>query len=239
VTSHSVGQWFDFLPAEQPGPVLVTVPPDCGLAVVDLPGHGRRLLEPCLRDVESVVDGLAAALEGLPATGLVLLGYSLGGWIAYDLAVRLTEAGAPPAGLVLCGTRAPQTGLGHKPIAHLPAGEPFLRAAVELGLAAPEMLEVPSLAEVFGTALHADLTITATYRYRLRAPLPVRACVVGFSADWVVPEPSLRAWDALCTRPPLHRRMEGGHLAMHEREQAFGEVVRDALDHVLGVGETP
>lgn len=252
MTTPDRDPWFDLLPGEGSGPVVVAVPyaggagrvfrplrrhlpVDCGLALVDLPGHGRRLLEPCLRDADPVVSGLQEALRTVRATEYVLLGYSLGGWLVYELAARLCEAGAPPAGLVLCGTRAPQTGLGHRPIAHLPEGEPFLRAAVELGLAAPELLEVPGLAEVFGTALQADLTITATYRHRLRAPLPVRGCVVGFSADWVVPEPTLRAWDGLFSRPPLHRRMEGGHLAMHEREQEFGDLVRDAVDHVLAV----
>src|SRR5690606_12382069 len=120
------------------------------------------------------------------------------------LAVRLVEAGTPPEGLIVCGSRSPQTGVGHPPIAHLPSGDPFLREAVALGLAAREMLELPELAESFVGPLQADLVMVESFPYRPSRPrLPVPTCVVGMRGDWVVPEPSLRGWDDLCVDPPL------------------------------------
>jgi surfactin synthase thioesterase subunit len=249
--------WFDdVLNADAGGPVVVALPyagaagrafrplqrhlpPDCALAPVDLPGHGRRLGEACLRDADTVVGGLLDAVGTLETDRLVLLGYSMGGWLAYELAARLTEEGTPPAGVIVCGTRAPQTGIGHPPVAHLPPGETFLREAVATGLAAPAMLEVPGLADLFATALHADLKIVETFRLRRRPPLAVPACVVGFDADWMVPEPSLRAWAEVFAHPPLQRRVVGGHLGMHEREREFGEAVRAGVDHVLGHAHRP
>jgi len=211
------------------------LPPGCGLALVDLPGHGRRLGEPCLRDVDAVVAELLDALPTVPAGRLVLLGYSLGGAFAYELAARLAEAGTPPEGLVVCGARAPQTGAGHPPVAHLPPGEPFLRAAVDLGVAAPQMLELPELTDAFAGPLQADLWMFESFPYRPRRPkLALPVAVVGLRSDWLVPEPSLRAWDDLCRRPPLHLRVDGGHLALHEREREFGEAVGAAVTHVLG-----
>lgn len=235
--------WFnDVLNPSGTGPVVVAVPyaggsgrafrplrthlpDDCVLALVDLPGHGTRLAEPCLRDAQDVVVALLEVFDTLPRHRLVLLGYSLGGWLAYELAARLTGAGAPPMGLVVCGTRAPQTGIGHPSVAGGSAGREFLRDAVAMGLAAPEMLEVPGMAELFAAPLHADLAMVQSYRYRPRPPLPVPTCVVGFDADWLVPEPSLRAWDDVCADPPLHRRVAGPHLAMHEQEAEFGAAV--------------
>lgn len=249
--------WFDdVLNADGKGPVVVAIPyagaagrafrplhrylpQECALALVDLPGHGRRMSEACLHDADMVVKGLLDALDTLQANRVVLLGYSLGGWLAYELAARLTEAGTPPAGLIVCGTRAPQTGIGHPPVAHLPPGDTFLREAVDMGIAAPEMLELPGLADLFAAALHADLTIVQSYRFRRRPPLCGPACVVGFDADWLVPEPALRAWDELCHHPPLHCRVDGGHLALHDREREFGEAVRAGVDHVLGLEPRP
>lgn len=253
MTAVAESPWFDLVADDAADALLVAIPyaggagrafrplrrhlPDgCGLALVDLPGHGRRLAEPCLRDAEAAVDGLREAVDHLPTSRTILLGYSLGGWLAFDLATRLADEGRPPLGVVICGSRAPQTGLGHRPIAHLPPGEPFLRAAVGLGLAAPEMLEQPSLAEVFGTALQADLTITASHRYRRREPLDVPGAVIGFAGDVLVTEPTLRAWDELFVLPPRHLRLDGGHLAVHEDEDAFGTVVRTAVEHVSGAG---
>jgi surfactin synthase thioesterase subunit len=213
------------------------LPDGCGLALVDLPGHGRRMGEECLRDVDAVVDELLAALPTVPTSRLLLLGYSLGGSFSYELAVRLTEAGTPPEGLIVCGARSPQTGVGHPPVAHLPSGEPFIRAAVDMGLAAREMLELPALAESFVGPLQSDLAMVETFPYRPRRPrLPVPVCVVGLRGDWIVPEPSLRAWDDLCLEPPLQLRVDGGHLALHEHEREFGETVKAAVEHLLGLG---
>ncbi len=248
---------FELLSPPAPGPLVVAIPyagasgrafqrvrpylpPGCGLALVDLPGHGRRMDEPCLRDVDAVVAELLDALPALPARRLLLLGYSLGGSFAYELAVRLAEAGTPAEGLVVCGTRAPQTGVGHPPVAHLPPGEPFLRAAVDLEVAAPQMLELPELAEAFAGPLQADLSMVESFPYRSRRPrLAVPVAVVGLRCDWLVPEPSLRAWDDVCRYPPLHLRVDGGHLALHEREREFGEAVGAAVAHVLGAGRDP
>jgi surfactin synthase thioesterase subunit/3-oxoacyl-(acyl-carrier-protein) synthase len=210
------------------------IPAGCGLALVDLPGHGRQLGRQCLRDVDAVLDELLAALPTLPTPRLLLLGYSLGGSFSYELAARLAEAGTPPEGMIVCGTRSPQTGVGHPPVAHLPAGEPFLRTAVSVGLAAREMLELPELAESFAGPLQADLAMVERFPYRpRRPPLPVPVCVVGMREDWIVPEPSLRAWDDLCLDPPLQLRVDGGHLALHERQREFGTAIRRAVEHVL------
>ncbi|MEV4534077.1 thioesterase domain-containing protein [Asanoa sp. NPDC049518] len=209
------------------------LPSGCGLALVDLPGHGRRMGDPCLRDVDAVVDELLAVLPTLPSERLLLLGYSLGGSFSYELAARLTDAGTPPEGVVVCGSRSPQTGVGHPPVAHLPLDD-FLHAAVDMGLAAREMLELPELAASFAAPLQADLAMVETFPYRpLRPPVPVPAAVVGLRGDWIVPEPSLRAWDDLFRDPPLQLRVDGGHLALHEREQEFGVTVHDAVEHLL------
>jgi len=53
------------------------LPPGWALALVDLPGHGRRTGQPCLRSAEPVVAGLLDALADLPAAHRVVLGYSL------------------------------------------------------------------------------------------------------------------------------------------------------------------
>ncbi len=212
-------------------PLREHLPDDCALALVDLPGHGARLDEPCLRDADEVVGALGEALDVLPRDRIVLLGYSMGGWLAHGLAARLTDAGTPPMGLVVCGTRAPHTGIGHPSVAKGRTGAEFLREAVAMGLAAPEMLEVPGMAELFAEPLHADLALVQSFRYRPRAPLPVPTCVIGFDADWVVPEPTLRAWDEVCADPPLQLRVPGPHLALHEREAEFGAAVAAGVAH--------
>lgn len=213
------------------------LPTGWGLGVVDLPGHGMSMAQECLHHVEAVVSGLHAAVTERVERPPVLLGYSLGGSFAYELAQRLCAAGTPPAGVLVCASRAAQTGIGHPPVAQLPAGTPFLRAAVGLGIAAPEMLEIPELAEAFGGVLQADLMMVESFPYDPdRPPLSVPGCVIGMDADWLVPEPALRAWSELFALPPRQVRMTGGHLVLHEDEHAFGAVVRDELVRLVADG---
>ncbi|MER7169888.1 AMP-binding protein [Streptomyces mesophilus] len=248
MTAFSSSWFSDVINPDGEGPVVIALPyaggsgrafrplhqhlpGDSVLVLVDLPGHGPRLSDPCLSDADDVVSGLLEAVEALPVERIVLLGYSMGGWLAYEAAARLTDAGTPPMGLVVCGTRAPQTGIGHPSVTTHPPGREFLGAAVEMGLAAPEMLEVPGMAELFAKPLHADFSVVQSYRYRPRPPLSVPSCVVGFDSDWLVPEPTLRAWDDVCAQP-LHRRVEGSHLALHEEEAAFGAAVAAGVAHI-------
>jgi surfactin synthase thioesterase subunit len=213
------------------------LPPGFGLAVVDLPGHGRRMGEPCLRDVDAAVRTILDALPTLPTRRLVLFGYSLGGALAYEVACRLTEAGTPPEALVVCGARAPHSGVGHPPITQLPEGAPFLRMAVEMGLAAPEMVEMPELAQWYAGPLQADLTMSERFPFQVRrGRLGIPLCVVGLSEDWLVPEPSLRAWEELVSTPPLQVRIDGGHLAVTEKPQDFGAAIHAALRDLLEHG---
>ncbi|MFF4505304.1 AMP-binding protein [Streptomyces sp. NPDC001401] len=251
MTAFSSAWFSDVINPDGDGPLVIALPyaggsgrafrplhrhldGDSVLVLVDLPGHGPRMSEPCLRDADDVVTELLDAMAELPTERIVLLGYSMGGWLAYETAARLADAGTPPLGLVVCGTRAPQSGIGHPSVTMQPPGREFLHEAVEMGLAAPEMLEVPGMVELFAEPLHADFSVVQSYRHRPRPPLSVPTCVVGFDSDWLVPEPSLRAWDDVCTAP-LQSRVKGSHLALHEDETAFGAAVAAGIAHITAV----
>lgn len=212
-------------------PWVSSLPVGWALATVELPGHGRRLNETCLATADEVVDAILCELHVLPTAPLSILGYSLGGLLAFELAFALTATGTPPASLVVCACRAPHTGAGHPPVALLPPGPEFLQRAVEYGLAAPEMLTVPALGEQFGGALHCDLAMAEAYRarHRLREPLRVPVCVVGALDDHLCPPPSMLAWAALTYRPPLHLWVSGSHMAIEEDPDQVGRTVWEGL----------
>ena len=66
------------------GPWLDTLAAQARLHVVDLPGHGRSGWQPEIADLA----GLASAVQPVVPAGAVVLGWSLGGMVALELARR-------------------------------------------------------------------------------------------------------------------------------------------------------
>src|SRR5262245_29976727 len=82
------------------------VNPPAGVAVhaVEYPGHGARWGEPADETVEDLAGRLADELHPPYA----LLGHSFGALVAFQVARRLRDLGAPaPARLVVSAARAP------------------------------------------------------------------------------------------------------------------------------------
>lgn len=186
------------------------LPPGAALLTARYPGHGGSAGEP-LSDPEQLLELLEADLTELSrvAPAPILIGFSMGGGLAFELARRATARARPPRNLVLCVTRAPHTGVGHTPIARMPAAE-FAAAAVRLGLAAPEVVGLPGAGTLLRT-LQTDLAIVERMPTVFGPMLTVPATVIGASSDWLVPEPALRRWGDLLT-DPLHLRVPGTHL---------------------------
>ncbi|MFH8882851.1 alpha/beta fold hydrolase [Streptomyces californicus] len=95
-TRFSAGQWstqLDALKAEFP------------VAAVDLPGHGKRSADPW--SLSAAVGVVASAVEALECGPAVVIGHSLGGYVALEFARRRPEL---LRGLVLAGASASTRG---------------------------------------------------------------------------------------------------------------------------------
>jgi surfactin synthase thioesterase subunit len=243
------GPWIDLSAVgDQARTVLVMVPyagavraPTAGIAAalgpqvcvlpVGLPGHGWSGGGQALRRPEDVVAGVLSAVQGLAGHDVVLCGYSMGARIAFEVARGLHETGPPAAGLIVCMSRGPHTGLGHPPVSHLDGGE-FVSAAVEYGLAAPALARLPVTSPLV-TALHADMCVVERFPPVMGGPLPVPTAVIGARGDWLVPEPALRGWQDIIEGPLINRRIDGGHLAIQDPGGAFAAAVAAVLPLLL------
>lgn len=75
------------------------------------PGHMEALKQPPAASVEALAERFGASLSegraGRDRPHRVFLGHSLGGYVAFETALRCVEAGTPPAALALCASRPP------------------------------------------------------------------------------------------------------------------------------------
>jgi medium-chain acyl-[acyl-carrier-protein] hydrolase len=164
--------------------------PGWTVAALDPPGHGLWPGPP----LESVAALLEVARELLPADAEagVLVGASLGGYVAHHLALALESEGKAPRALVLLGTppyrhRARCLALGEL------EGEALLDALSALGGLPPELRASPATLELFLRPLKADLRAFHGV-VEPRGKLACRVAVFGGLEDRLAPPHLFADW---------------------------------------------
>lgn len=88
-------------------PTSAAMTPEVEVLAVQYPGRQERRHEPLIDSVNSLADELFRVLGPDTEQPYALFGHSMGAMVAYELALRLEEAGQPPLRLFASGRRAP------------------------------------------------------------------------------------------------------------------------------------
>ncbi len=192
------------------------LPPDVMLAPIRLPGREDRLNDTPYIDLTHLADDVARAIGTLDPRPYVLVGHSLGGYVALEVARRLAAAGyPPPAKLVVAACGAPRQGKARHPIAHLP-DEPFIDEVSRRYDGIPHAVrQHPELLAMVLPALRADLQMIEAYDNPSNEPLPVDIVALGGIDDVGVSPARLNQWRALTTTRFSMRLFPGGHFFLH------------------------
>src|SRR6266567_4334667 len=83
------------------------VPDDIELLAVQYPGREDRLSEPPITRMDALVDGIVEALESDSERPTALFGHSMGAAVAFEIANRWQQQGAPLLHLFVSGHPAP------------------------------------------------------------------------------------------------------------------------------------
>jgi medium-chain acyl-[acyl-carrier-protein] hydrolase len=159
------------------------------------------------------------------------VGMSMGALVAYELAHRLREEGAPrPRMLIVVAHRAPHRPDRRTPVAGLP-DDGVLDEVRRLDGTPAEILEHPELRELLLGALRADLTLCERYRHVPRTPLDVPLVALGGRDDQEVTAAELAAWSELTTGRFSMTLLPGGHFLIADAYAALLDEVRTHLRH--------
>lgn len=177
---------------------------------VQYPGRGARIREAPARDFSELADGAAEAIVATltgPPVPYALLGLSMGGIAAYEVAARLDRAASmPPLRVVVSSANAPQEVARQANSATQADPVEFLR---QVG-APDELFTSAELLDLTVGALQADLNLLRSYRFSaevLRCPLSV---FYG-SEDHLISRRCLASWTGLSTAGVVVREFVGGH----------------------------
>ncbi|MFF0527174.1 thioesterase II family protein [Nocardia amikacinitolerans] len=208
--------------------------PEIELWWVTLPGRGPRWREPHARAWEPLVADIAGAVVAHVPRPVALFGHSLGALLAFDVALRLTDAGLPPEHVFVSARAHPRRQF----TLDLPEDDTeMLRLIDRVYRGVPEaILDSPELAEHFAPTLRADLMLGADYRYRGAGTLSVPITALGGVDDLMTPTEELAAWQDRTTATARWRQFPGGHFYLDESEAGVLRTIRRTLAAPMGKG---
>ncbi|WP_328455647.1 thioesterase II family protein [Amycolatopsis sp. NBC_00438] len=91
-------------------PVSARFAPDVDVVSLQYPGRQDRRREPCVDTIAGLADLVTTELLALSAKPTVFFGHSMGAVLAFEVALRLADRGAPgPGALIASGRRGPST----------------------------------------------------------------------------------------------------------------------------------
>ncbi|GAA1905930.1 alpha/beta fold hydrolase [Streptomyces sodiiphilus] len=186
-------------------------PPSWELALLDLPGRGKRFAQEPLEDMEQVVDRAVRDLEPfLDGSPLALFGHSFGALVALETGRALQRMGFTPQWLGVSG-RVPPNFTRITRLSELD-DEELLRTMVDMGGTPGRITEVPEFVARFLRVARADLRAAESYRPDPgRPPMSCPLTVFGGTEDAWAPLPAMAGWQNESLHACRRRVLPGGH----------------------------
>jgi medium-chain acyl-[acyl-carrier-protein] hydrolase len=204
--------------------------PEVEVWTASLPGRGARSEAPLALSwpevVDDLADGLVACAEEQP---LALLGHSLGGLIAYEVARELQRRAGPSAGhLFVSGCRVPHRGGGHW---RLPDDDSRLVVEVDerFGAVPSAVRREPELLARFVPILRADLELAASYVWAPGPPLRTPITALAGTADRAGPPREMEHWREHTDGEFRAVTLPGTHFFIHSELRDVARIIRRAL----------
>lgn len=209
------------------------LPPGIELWGIRLPGRENRLATPFIQDMTRLIPALAANIPaGMLAHPYALLGTSLGGLIAFELARKLAREQLPlPAFLLPVATRPPHLPNPEPPIRHLPDDAFVAALAGRYARIPPEVQAHAELLALLLPMLRADLALYETYTFRPDTPpLATPIIAVGGQQDKLVDPQTLGLWAAHTTAGFTLHVLPAGHFFATEQPELLWPLLAQAAD---------
>lgn len=199
------------------GRLEAAVPPGVRVVPLELPGHGRRLREPLLRDIGQVVTEVIRLMGEGRHRPFALFGHSFGALVGYETARRLRQLGTPPELLLVSGRNSPVWPPSHEPLHMLP--DPSFTAGLSRMGGIPEaLLAEPAVLHVYLPSLRADLRMVETYAHTHSEPLDVPIAAFAGLQDRLTEPTGMEAWAETTSRRFDLTLLRGGHFFLDEPE---------------------
>ena len=196
-----------------------TINPVFKTASVDYSGHGRRMDEELLYTMDDVVKDVFSQIKNYINSGekYCLLGYSMGGLVAYELYYKILSAGlALPSYIFIMGTPEPNYQREYKDYETFSC-EDIRNELKEHNGTSEELLEIDEFVEMLAPIVKADNIVLRDYRNAPERPESVRCGVSvlrGTKEDEL--ENCKEGWENCIGHKCIYMEIEGEHFFLFE-----------------------
>lgn len=209
--------------------------PEVELIAAQYPGRASRASEPLPMSVREAADEIAAAVAPLGNRPLHIFGHSLGAFVGFELAWRLTESRRAPASLIVSGAPPLHLERPEQPSPRTMSDAEMWREIERYGADLASLMRYPDLAARFLGVCRADMAMATEYRFGPEARrLSVPMLAMGGREDPIVPATVLPRWAELTTGPCECQNLPGGHFYFEDELDAAVALIARHLDRLGG-----
>jgi medium-chain acyl-[acyl-carrier-protein] hydrolase len=181
------------------------------IIAIQLPGRETRFTEKPYYNFHSLINNLIENFPTYHDKPFIFLGHSLGSIISFEFAHALKKNSLTfPLHLIISGTRAAHISWHRKRIHNLPDGE-FIKELSYYNGIPKEILENKELISLFIPTIRADFTLSETYLYSSKIPLPCPITVLGGRDDPHASEKELSLWNLHTSNDFKQYMFKGDH----------------------------
>lgn len=187
-----------------------------GLWTMTYPGHGARSDQPLAETIQALVQDTLEQIQNLPRP-IHFIGYSMGGIVAYEAALRLADAAQTPGSLAFMSTVPPpaitSSGLDFSD------DDRLVEYCTRWGLVDARLFAIPEIRATFLPPLRQDIKAVEIYASaqrrdrRLPPEVDVAVFLGAHDATVAVDEDE---WMRITVRQPSIHIYPGGHFFAHD-----------------------
>ncbi|RDY30278.1 thioesterase II family protein [Lachnotalea glycerini] len=193
---------------------------------IELPGHGTRCDENLCNSLEEIVEDIYFQIQDeIYKEDYVILGHSMGSWLAYELYYKIKEENNTlPLQLFLSGNTSPFYERKEGTTTLLSDDE-FIENIIKKGLTAKEIFQNDELRAIFLPVLKSDFIILENYKPdESRALIECGITVMGGLQDTSMGK-KIEAWKSMTSKEYNIYYFEGDHFYLFYNAEEMVEII--------------